>query len=319
MKKFYLLIPLGAGIGFVLSMFDLFLSLAVFFSLPVLSMWWLHRNDADLFLRESDINTRICFMALSNRSLVAFLADRVNEDFLKIENFLVRSVDDDVYIYRGKIVSFALQAEDMTVDKILELKDSVDPGLFSRRALFSDDCLKSFGFPIAGSFFLFTNLLPSMIAWIILLAGPHYFLYKVWDAGALDFIYAQAGNEITIFYIRGSRKLKPTKAESMGENWWNYTDGLGKVKTTDSTDYYFNGTRVYFSGAGVPTTFSLELADKASWFREIGLRSWKEFDRAMTITDEKEYESLEKAYEDMGRDLIMQVRNKNRSEGGETS
>lgn len=308
MKKYYWLVPLFAGIGFIVSAVDIYISLSIFFFLPIGSMWWLHRDDADLFLHESDVNTRICFLALSNNSLVAFLAERLSEDWLKIENYLVESSEDDVYIYKGKIVSFALQSEDIEVDDILELKDSVDPGVFSRRALLSNESLKSFAFPAVGTFLLFTGLLPSFFSWIILLAGPHYLLYKVWDSGALDFIYSQAGDEITIFYIRGSRKLNPTKAESIGEDWWNYTDGLGKVKTVDNTDYYFNGTRVYFSGAGVPTTFSLEFADKAHWFREIGLRSWEELDTAMSMVDNSDYDSFEDAYREKGEDLIKAVR-----------
>lgn len=312
MKKFYLVPPLVTGLAFVLSYIEPIISIGLFFLLPIGTYWYLHRNEADIFLESSDIRERICMIALSNRQMVPFIAEKVNEDWLKIEDKFIEMGDNDEYIYKGKIITFVLQDEDMEVSEILEMKEKINPGFLSRRVFFSNSFLQSIAFPIAGVALLSLPFIPITFPWILLLFGPMYMDYKIWSSGALEFAGGQGGGEITVLYIRGSRKVKPTTAEAVGEDWFTYQDGLGNVKTVNGTDYYFHGTRVYLSGAGIPTTFSLEHAEKANWFRKIGLRDWKEFDKAMDMIDNhddyKKYESLEDAYEEKEQEFVKDIR-----------
>ncbi len=211
----------------------------------------------------------------------------------------------------------------MSVENILKLKNRVSSSFFSKDLLFSNTFLKSIIWPIAGTVFLFLNLpIPNILVLVIMAAGGPYMLYEIYKTGALEFAGGQSGNEITIFYIRSSRKLKVAQAEAVGQKWWSYKDGMGQVKTLDGTDYFFGKKRVYISGAGCPTTFSLEHAETANWLRDCGLRGWDEFKKAMemieTGEDYEDCESFEEAYKDKGQDFINDVK-KELGKGGEHS
>lgn len=313
MKKFYLVPPILTAVAFTFAAFEIIISLGMFFLIPIICFWYFHRNEIDIFLEPSSARERICFFALSNRQLIAFVAHKISEKFLRVEDKLIQIAENDIYVYRGKIVMFIQQAKGLNTEQILELKNKLDPGFLSKRAFLSNSFLKSLLFPASGTVLIWLNF-PSIFVWPVLLFGPQYLLYMVWDSGALDFAGGQSGDEVDIFYITGSRKLKPTAAVAVGEKWWTYKDGLGNVKLTDGTDYYFHGNKVFLSGAGVSGTFSLEMADKATWFANIGLRDWRELKKAVEISEEKNYDSLEEAHEDMGMDLIRKVRKRIRDE-----
>lgn len=305
MKKTYALIPVISGLSFACSLFSLEVALLGFFVMPITAAWWFNNNKVDIFLEASQVKERICFIALSSRELIPFLAEKVDDEWIRIKNKFIKTTNEDRYVYKGKVLMFAIQKDGMQTKEILELKSSLDPGFLSSRVLLSSYFWKWMIFPVMGSFLMY--FLPSMsfIAWMIIFGGPVFMIYIIWQSGALDFAKGQGSSDITIFYIQGSRKLIVAEAESIGERWYSYKDGPGNVKTTDGTDYYLNGKKVYFSGAGVPTTFSLELANKAHELRELGLRTWREFEEVMKkIDNENEYDSIEEALKEKGREYV---------------
>lgn len=311
MKKFYFVPSLLTALAFIVNYIAPTLAIGLFFFIPIGMYWYLHRNDADIFLKPSTVKKRICMIALSNRQLVAFVAKKINQNWLRIGNYFIELIGEDEYIYKGKILTFSRQRKGMDVEKILKLKQKLNPGFLSKRVFFSQKFMQSMAFPIVGTVMLIIPLIPSVWAWVVLVLGPHYLLYEIWSSGALEFAGGQGAGEITVFYIMGSRKVKPVTAEIVGEKWFTYKGGLGHVKTLDTTDYYFHGKRIFFSGAKVPTTFSLEHAEKAHWFRRIGLRDWNELMEAMSIVEEadEDYDSFENAHRKIGRPLIEKVRN----------
>lgn len=313
MKKFYIVIPVAVGLIFLISFFSPIIAVGCFFLIPFVTLWWLHRNNVSLFIEPSKLRERICLISLSNRELIPFLGRKITDEWVRISDKFLRIGENDEYIFHQKIIMFALQKEDMSDEEIVEMKNKLKPRYLSKKVLFNRTLLKGLMFPVGGTVLLFFPLL-AIPGWITLIVGPFYMLYEIRNSGALELAEGQSGNEITVFYIRSSRKLKIIKAETIGQKWHNYKDAIGKVKVTDGSDYFFGKKKVFFSGAKVPITFPLELADKASEFREWGLRGWDELNKAMEIANEKGYDSVEGAYNSLGQDLIRNTREELRQE-----
>lgn len=319
MRKIYIIAPALSAVALFLGLFGLTIfSVGLFLGFPFVLFYWLHRTNADIFLRPSGPRDRVCLFALSNRAMISFIAKKVNEKWMKIKDYWIQVQENGEYMFKGKVVSFVRQSDNMNIDKIVNMRQEINYGFFSSDLLLTGQFVKLLLIPIGGIVLLSLAPLPKIIPLIIMAAGPPYALYKVWQSGCLSLAGGQPGSEITVLYIRSSSKLKIARAEAVGQKWWSYKGGTGRVKTTDNTDYTLGKRKVFISSSNCPVTFNLEQAQTANWLRDIGIRDWNEFKKGLELLDNEDqyndYEMLEEVYEGEKQDLVQKIRNEVKKE-----
>lgn len=327
MHKYYWIPILLAVFAGILTFFTrIWLAVATIVGIPFLMHFLLYKNKVEVFYDPCGPDKRILLLDQGQRVLTPVIAEKVSKNWLRIKDKLMKREGTDKfnedYLFNGNIITFGKLKNDVDTNEIRRIVSEIrDPFHIS---LWKSGRFKKTMIPaIIGIVFIFIgkSLLPPLVivGLIPLFATVGLNLYFLHTSGVLKWAVSQKPNEITVLYILGSRNILPRPAEAVGQKWYDYKDLMGWVKTCDTTDYYFAGSRVFISSTEVETTFSLDHALKTKRFAKYGLRGYDDFEKATEMVDNQknydffegkdEFENVEQVLDSEGYVFIKAVRN----------